>query len=101
MHVNIFLFDETINPSKLIYCSGDFVPYKKCIILYHDTDTYYPIITSSYKIFKFDQSIVKYTLSDITRIATHDNTDFKLVVEILELLTPKELVVALNNETDV
>ena len=91
LHINIFLFDETINANKIIYCSGDFIPYKKCIVLYHDEDTYYPVITSNYKVFKFEQSVVKFMLSDISRIVTHDNTVFNLVTEVLDSYINKDI----------
>ena len=91
LHINIFLFDETINANKIIYCSGDFIPYKKCIVLYHDEDTYYPVITSNYKVFKFEQSVVKFMLSDISRIATHDNSSFNLVTEVLDSYINKDI----------
>ena len=92
LHINIFVFDEQVS-NRIIYYSGDFVPYKKNIVLYKDkdTDSYYPLITNKYKFFKFDQSIIKYILSDISILVTHDKSDFKLLTENLDCYINKEI----------
>jgi hypothetical protein len=83
LHINIFLFDFKLYENKVIYCSGDFIPYKKNILLYLDDESncYYPLITNNFKTFKYDQSIFKYFLSDTSNIITYDNTDFKLTID--------------------
>lgn len=101
LHVNIFIFDEKISDNRIIYCDNNFVPFKKNIILLLDNNIYYPVITNNYKIFKFNQSFMKFALSDISKIITYNNLDLNLTQEDLTKYINQEDLTKFNNQKNI
>ena len=98
LHINLFIFNtkntkESYEFEDFSYCGGNFIPFKKNIILFNYNNLYYPIITKTNKFFNFDSPILKYCLSDgITLIKTINCNGINLELEDLATYIDIELL---------
>lgn len=79
LYVNIFVFNH--QEENFMYCSGEFVPFKKNIVLYFYNNIYYPIVTKANKVFAFSSELIKYFLSDVSKIKCTSINEFIVAQE--------------------
>ena len=91
LHINLFIFEtsQDTKDTKEIYngfnyYGGNFIPFKKNIILFNYNNLYHPIITKTNKYFNFDSPILKYYLSDNNNLIKTINSS-NLILELEDL----------------
>jgi len=87
LHVNIFMINNCSKGGKYIsYGGGEYVPFKKNIVLYKQNEMYYPIFTKTSKFFKVNDSIIKCFIenSEKIKLLTLESDTFIPVEENLD-----------------
>jgi hypothetical protein len=74
LHINIFIVNE--DKKEIEYGGGDYVPFKKNLLIYKNKDNFYPIFTEKEKYFKFDNSVIKYYLTNPKEFQLLSITEF-------------------------
>ena len=74
LHINIFIVNE--DKKEVEYGGGDYVPFKKNLLIYKYKDNFYPIFTEKDKYFKFDNSVIKYYLTNPKEFQLLSITEF-------------------------